>query len=372
MGWRRSATFLFAGLFTGLHPAGAQVEASIDFGAGSIDYDDAPAFYVYNISPRVSYTRGVAHVVGTATFSRFESEGWGTRILSAASVLTPTYRGFRGELSARGESNANRVTTAGRELVAQARIHYAGLKKGVWIGSAAARVWNGTFWQSVVREDAGAWLQVRDFGARATVIRSSYELRNLESGSYVHAEGAVRLKRGSLELDASVGRRFDEGFADVLTWSLGANFWLNRRVGLVAGAGKYARDPAQALPGGNYVTFGMRLAPLIIATPPRVSSSHPRSRSRPVRVITGGDGVSIIRLVGPVAGTVELTGSFTDWRPVRMMQVAPGVWEMRTRVPGGSYLFNVRVDGGEWVVPEGVASVDDDFNGRVGRILITP
>lgn len=373
MRWRVSSVSLAIGIASAWTGMDAQVVASVDFGAGSIDYEDAPAFYVYSISPRVSFTEGVARVVSAATFSRFENEGWGTRILAAASLLSPAAHGFRAEFSVLGEANSNRITTAGSEFAAQGRAHYASRNRGVWVGASGARVWNGLFWQNLVRQDAGLWLNLRNIETRIVVVRSRYETEAGadEGKSYFRTESSFRYFWRSLELEGSIGGQFDGAAANVLIWAAGANFWLNHRMALVASAGKYAVDPAQALPGGSYMTFGMRLAPVpFTASPARVARPIPR-RSRALSVFSESDSLRTFRFVGPRATVVELSGSFTDWRPVRMIEVAPGVWEVRVQASEGSHLLNVRVDGGEWMVPEGLAAIDDDFNGRVGRILIT-
>jgi len=36
----------------------------------------------------------------------------------------------------------------------------------------------------------------------------------------------------------------------------------------------------------------------------------------------------------------------------------------------GVHRVNVRVDGGEWRVPTGLSAVDDDFEGKVGLLVV--
>lgn len=78
----------------------------------------------------------------------------------------------------------------------------------------------------------------------------------------------------------------------------------------------------------------------------------------------------MLRYFGRASGTVEVVGSFTDWEPIQMVRVTPGLWEATIRVEVGSHFFNIRVDEGAWFVPEGTTPVDDDFNGRVGLLLV--
>ena len=36
----------------------------------------------------------------------------------------------------------------------------------------------------------------------------------------------------------------------------------------------------------------------------------------------------------------------------------------------GAYRMNLRVDGERWLPPPGTAAVDDEFNGRVGLVVV--
>ncbi len=68
-------------------------------------------------------------------------------------------------------------------------------------------------------------------------------------------------------------------------------------------------------------------------------------------VTTLPDGSSRFRVYLPHAATVELLGSFTDWRdrPVRMTRHHPGWWEVDVAVPPGEHQFSYLVDGSVWI-----------------------
>ena len=72
----------------------------------------------------------------------------------------------------------------------------------------------------------------------------------------------------------------------------------------------------------------------------------------------------------PGAKTVEVSGDFTLWKPVRLM-ASPGrgmasVASDGARNPSGQ----LRVNGGKWIVPPGLTPITDEFGGAVGLLVV--
>ena len=61
----------------------------------------------------------------------------------------------------------------------------------------------------------------------------------------------------------------------------------------------------------------------------------------------------------------------STWQPVPLRPVGDDVWEGALRLHRGLYHFNLQVDGSEWVVPNGVATVPDGLGGMVA-VLVVP
>ena len=78
----------------------------------------------------------------------------------------------------------------------------------------------------------------------------------------------------------------------------------------------------------------------------------------------------------PGARSVEVVGSFTDWRP----GVVPlqdddhdGVWQTEVVLPAGEHQYMFVVDGERWVLdPLADRHVDDGFGGQNAVILVQP
>jgi 1,4-alpha-glucan branching enzyme len=73
----------------------------------------------------------------------------------------------------------------------------------------------------------------------------------------------------------------------------------------------------------------------------------------------------------PGAASVEVTGDFTNWSPVRLVPAANAEWwSVTLPLRPGKYQMNLRVDGGKWLVPPGVLSMRDEFGGTVGLLVV--
>src|SRR5262249_59753110 len=84
-----------------------------------------------------------------------------------------------------------------------------------------------------------------------------------------------------------------------------------------------------------------------------------------------GDDV-LLTLYVPGAGTVEISGDFTDWQPVSLSRSPgkPDLWGATFRMSPGMHRINVRRDGGAWMAPGGTTRGTDDFDGEVGVFTI--
>jgi 1,4-alpha-glucan branching enzyme len=78
----------------------------------------------------------------------------------------------------------------------------------------------------------------------------------------------------------------------------------------------------------------------------------------------------VVRVRAPASERVELMADFTDWEPVSLVRTPAGVWEITLPIQPGSHRLNVRLDGGDWVVPTNLARVTDEFGSIVGLLLV--
>jgi len=72
----------------------------------------------------------------------------------------------------------------------------------------------------------------------------------------------------------------------------------------------------------------------------------------------------------PGARLVEINGDFTNWIPVPLVPTEGDKWSVSVPIKRGKYQMNMRVDGGQWIVPPGLLSMADEFGGTVGLLVI--
>ena len=182
---------------------------------------------------------------------------------------------------------------------------------------------------------------------------------------WMETEGRIAWAINRLSLEAAVGYRprID---------SLGAGRWtqamaslplvagLSVASGVVTGRG----GTPYSLTGGTFgfVSLKMTQSFPVAARPAPVPSSFQVRRS-----LTGEYIVSI-RLAR--AHTVEVSGDFNQWKPVSLTRMADDSWELAIAVKPGTYRMNMRIDGGAWTPPPGTTAVSDEFNGKVGLVVV--
>ncbi|HTK57001.1 MAG TPA: glycogen-binding domain-containing protein [Gemmatimonadales bacterium] len=152
-----------------------------------------------------------------------------------------------------------------------------------------------------------------------------------------------------------------------------AELRLGDRLTLVATGGGFPPDPGLGFPGGRFASLGIRLgrSPRSLLRPPQAT---PVARPLPwpgatFEVRDAGNGERELVVTAASATSVEIAGDFTDWRPVALAKDGEK-WRVRLSIPRGVHRFNLRLDGGAWRVPPGVAHATDEFGGEAGLLAI--
>jgi hypothetical protein len=81
-------------------------------------------------------------------------------------------------------------------------------------------------------------------------------------------------------------------------------------------------------------------------------------------------GVKRLAIRAADAHRVEIAGDWNSWTPVAATPAADGTWYSDVRLQPGEHRYAFRIDGKRWMVPEGVASVDDGFGGRSALVTV--
>jgi len=83
----------------------------------------------------------------------------------------------------------------------------------------------------------------------------------------------------------------------------------------------------------------------------------------------GGDTV-VVRFNMTGVQSVAIAGNWNAWKPEALRGLGNDLWEAALRLPAGTYYFNLVVNGKEWVVPGGVATISDGMGGLVAVLNV--
>ena len=346
-------------------------------------YADTLSTGAASITPRALIDWGPAFIDASGTYSRFTAGGWSTQGTLSVSRLIPTGYGFLAEIGAfAGGSSHNDGTRTG-EVIANGRVHLTRLRGELFLGIGGGRTWDAVAWRTVLLGEAGA-----SFGSepRSAVISISPTMVS-DSIKYSDTQASLSWKKNTrLDLGALLGFRVGDQLetlgSSARTWaSASAVYWLTSRAGLVAAGGIYPIDLTQGFPGGRFVSRSFRWLPRSQPTPPSnlpvITGSSPPSvvaDSAPsvaefVAQRSAADSVSL-RVNAPGASLVEVTGDFTNWVPLQLQRAKEGWWFATLLLRRGKYQMNIRLNGGQWIVPPGLLSMADEFGGPVGLLVI--
>ncbi|HYV99711.1 MAG TPA: glycogen-binding domain-containing protein [Gemmatimonadaceae bacterium] len=150
------------------------------------------------------------------------------------------------------------------------------------------------------------------------------------------------------------------------TGSLSVTVSLTTMVGVTATVGSAARGLVEVGEPSRFVSAGIRVWPSR-----HVPSNAPvRAAATAFRIVPAADSTYRVTLRVPGGRTVEVAGDFSNWEPVPLRESSAGVWETTVRMAPGVHRVNVRVNGDRWTAPPGTPTVNDDFAGRVGLIVV--
>jgi hypothetical protein len=372
--------------------AAAQPVRTRDASFSAAHYEDGRYASALTFDQSLFITRERSSTLAEGVVSLFDDGRWsmlgalsGTRYSKPISIpelvvpfatdyYIPFFRAIRGEISMTATGSAQQGLLPTMQLLPQARLHLLDQQRGIWAGGGFARTFDSEQWGTTLLGDLGGW-----FRRGPTVVSVSARPQQLQNGDLMSDLGAtVDQTLGPVSLSGTVGYRTGQAARVDVGWvSVGATFAINRRLLATASIGNYPADLLQRLPGARFISLSIRL-PSRSQFPRR--DDHPRGAVQPVAATDGvilriasadsARAARVVRVRAPASERIEIMADFTDWVPVALVRTPEGVWEITLPIVRGQHRLNVRLDGGDWLVPTNVARVTDDFGGVVGLVLV--
>jgi hypothetical protein len=374
-----TASLAAATCLCGVRAPAAQTTGTVDLGVSTVRYDGFLPSGAGSLTPALTWAGTGAAVTARGTYLRFESGRRSLQGLVAASLFTPPSllpHRWRGELSLSGGGSSYADFASFWHATGEARLHFVAGGRGGWIGVTGGRTSYGSAPRPVAVAGVGVWARRAQVTVAASATRSFVgDTAYSDLGSTIHAS------RGRFELDASLAARVSSrGAGHGVHGEASTTFTLGERTALFVSGGRYPTDPVSGSVAGRYASAGLRLR---TALPQPRALRDPRLPSRSPAAGDGGaglttrlevepnpDGSARVVVHAPAATTVEVAGDFTDWQPVTLRRTGEDKWESVLHIPSGVHRVNVRIDGGRWTAPAGMARAEDEFGGEVGILAV--
>jgi hypothetical protein len=340
-------------------------QVAVDAGVIRVTTDSTATVSGASLAPVVRFASGGLSVTGAGSYAAFGQGEWSADGSLAGTYLMRGSGGFRPEVGAVLAGTTSAFGNGTSLFGGSARIHRLLAAGGFWVGGGIERASSGIASRTVSTVDLGAWKLAgpATLALRATPSWITTGIR------YTDVTASASLDAGTIRVQAVGSARAwgspGGGSADA-AFAASAAIPVGRTTSIVLGGGSYLADATQGLPAGRYLTLGLRfgLDAGRLARPPATSLSLagaklPRVGASGELRTDGETGTLMIR--APDAASVEVEGDFTDWRPIRLTPDGGGRWIATFRLAPGIHRFNVRVDGGPWGAPAGVAAEADEF-----------
>ncbi len=357
----------------------AQVTANVEAGFSEVQYDGFLASAAASISPtlRWEHPRGRGFLSARGTYLRFESGNHSLDGSATGSWFTPLARHWRGEVGVAAGASDYANFASFNHGVAEARLHLMDGDRGGWFGATLGRSSFGSGPRRVTVVAMGVWLLRADRTLFVSLDRSF-----VGETAYTDLRSSARWRGAGIALEGIVGARlWSRGGGRGVSGEGSAILTLGRQAALVVSAGRYPTDAVSGSIAGRYVTAALRLgtisvrrppAPVFLASPHASGSNGSITTDTRLEIQERQDDDVRLTLYAPGATAVEISGDFTDWRPVPLSR-NPGngdAWWATFRIPPGMHRINVRRDGGPWMAPGGTTRSVDDYDGEVGVFIL--
>jgi hypothetical protein len=206
---------------------------------------------------------------------------------------------------------------------------------------------------------ARAWWRPRG----STEWQFSVEPTRFFGAWFTDVGAGVTIQHGPATLSLSTDARLSAVYGSTGAGSAFLQLFPGRLLSLELGGGSYLREPYQGFPRGGFFSVGLRIGS---TRPARAAGAK---RFGPLVPVLRGDSL-VVRFRFPRVQTVAIAGDWDGWQTHPLRPVGGDLWEGTFVLARGLHHFNLLVDGRNWVVPAGVATVPDGLGGMVAVLLV--
>jgi hypothetical protein len=341
----------------------AQESASVGVGTGIVRYSGGSSFSALTASPAAQRLSAWTYLGVGGSLSLLERGVWAAQGRADVwATLQNRATGTRPAISATiGTSTRSDGIAAGSvSALVEAFRDGGAIGAGVVTGMI-----EGVPGVGALRLRARGWWQTTDSPAQLSL---SVEGTRLLGAWYTDLVGGVTVDHDKIVGSLWVSGRLSQGYPSTGAASASLQYFLTPTIAVEAAGGNYLRDPFQGLPRAGFIAGGIRFYSsrrALTASP----APQPQPALQPLVAEHRGDTV-VVRFRMAAARSVAIAGNWNTWTPAPLRGLGDDIWEAALRLAPGVYYFNLVVDGTEWVVPGGVATIPDGMGGLLAVLNV--
>jgi len=341
----------------------AQRQASLGIGTGIVRYSGGSSFSALTVSPAAQRLSPWSFLGFSGSLSLLEG---GVRAGQArADLWTSLSRrehGIRPAISATASTTtrSDGVAAGSAAAVIEAMDHGVALGVGAITGVIQGEPGVGAF-----RIRGRTWWQ---HDPSSPQLSFTTEATHFLGAWYTDVVGGVTYDRGRTVGSVWLSGRFSKTYGSTGAASASLQYFLTPSIAVEASGGNYLRDPFQGLPRAGFVAGAIRFFAARRVAMAALPAARPALQPL-VAMHRGGDTVAVrFHMIG--ARSVAIAGNWNEWKPEALRGLGEDIWEATMRLAPGTYYFNLVVDGSEWVVPGGVATIPDGMGGLIAVLNV--
>ncbi len=348
-------------LVTSPRALSAQQSASLGVGTGGVRYSGGSSFSALTASPAAQRLSPWSYLGVGGSLSLLERGVWAAQGRADVwAALTKRTTGTRPALSATIAASTRSDGIGAGSVIALVEAFRDGGAIGAGVVTGMIEGVPGV---GALRLRARGWWRLNDSPSQVSL---GVEGTRFLGSWYTDVVGGVTIDRGRLVGSLWASGRLSKTYGSTGAASASLQYFLSPFVAVEASGGNYLRDPFQGLPRAGFIAGGIRFFSSRRAL---TASPAPPATLRPLLAEHRGD-TAVVRFRMPAARSVAIAGDWNAWTPAPLRAVGEDIWEAALLLAPGIYYFNLVVDGEEWVVPGGVATIADGMGGLLAVLNV--
>ncbi|HLZ46789.1 MAG TPA: glycogen-binding domain-containing protein [Gemmatimonadales bacterium] len=363
----RLGPVVFFALLAALAPElAAQRQASLGAGTGLVRYAGGTSFSALTLAPAAQIFSASAFLGANGGLSLLEHGVWASQgradlwsAIAGSATSTRLALSATAGFSTRSDGVAAGSGSAIVEIVRPNFALGAGGVTGVIQQETGVGAW---------RVRGRAWWQLD--GDNPVSLSLTTEATRFLGAWYTDVVGGMSFDGARTVASLWVSGRFSSTYGSTGAASASIQYFLTPRVAIEGSGGNYLRDPFQGLPRAGFLTAGVRVFAARRASMAAATPAAPQLRPLVAQHRSGAGDTVFVRFRMPGAHAVGIAGNWNSWTPAPLRAAGNDIWEAALLLPTGTYYFNLVVDGTDWVVPGGVATISDGMGGMIAVLNV--